>query len=111
MGPHLQSGVRSWASRSKDTELLQHDQRRAVELLINTDEQQTAEGAGASARRKGVSGGTFPFSWVKEWSGIGTGCAGKFWNHHPWKHSENNVYVMLRDVAERWSWQVDGWTQ
>jgi len=21
----------------------------------------------------------------KEWLGIGTGCPGKWWNHHPWR--------------------------
>jgi len=25
----------------------------------------------------------------KEWSGIGTGCPGRWWSHHPWKCSKN----------------------
>jgi len=25
----------------------------------------------------------------KEWSGIGTGCPGKWWSHHPWRCSKN----------------------
>ena len=40
-----------------------------------------------------TSGGA---SWVlgeisplKEWSGIGMGCPGRWWSHHPWKRSRN----------------------
>jgi len=29
------------------------------------------------------------FSFLKEWSGIGTGCPGKWWSHHPWRCSKN----------------------
>jgi len=26
-----------------------------------------------------------------EWSGIGTGCPGKCWSHHPWRCSKNTL--------------------
>jgi len=26
---------------------------------------------------------------LKEWSGIGTGCPGQWWSHHPWRCSKN----------------------
>ena len=28
-------------------------------------------------------------SLLREWSGIGTGCPGKWWSHHPWRCSKN----------------------
>jgi len=28
-------------------------------------------------------------SLLKEWSGIGTGCPGRWWSHHLWRSSEN----------------------
>jgi len=28
-------------------------------------------------------------SLLKEWSGIGTGCPGKWWSHHRWRGSKN----------------------
>ena len=28
-------------------------------------------------------------SLLKEWSGIGTGCPGQWWSHHPWRGSNN----------------------
>jgi len=28
-------------------------------------------------------------SLLKEWSGIGTGCPGKWWSPHPWSGSKN----------------------
>jgi len=28
-------------------------------------------------------------SLLKEWSGVGTGCPGKWWSHHPWRCSKN----------------------
>jgi len=28
-------------------------------------------------------------SLLKEWSGIGTGCPGQWWSHHPWRGSKN----------------------
>jgi len=32
-------------------------------------------------------------SLLKEWSGIGTGCPGRWWSHHPWRGS-NNVWIL-----------------
>jgi len=29
---------------------------------------------------------------LKEWSGFGTGCPGRWWSHHPWRCSKN-VYM------------------
>ena len=26
---------------------------------------------------------------LKEWSGTGTGCPGRWWSHHPWRCSKN----------------------
>jgi len=28
-------------------------------------------------------------SLLKEWSGIGTGCSGRWWSYHPWRCSKN----------------------
>jgi len=28
-------------------------------------------------------------SFLKEWPGIGIGCPGKWWSHHPWRSSNN----------------------
>jgi len=28
-------------------------------------------------------------SLLKEWSGIGIGCRGRWWSHHPWRCSNN----------------------
>ena len=37
------------------------------------------------------------FSFLKEWSGIGTGCPGKWWSHHPWRCSKKSVDIALQD--------------
>ena len=34
-------------------------------------------------------------SLLKEWSGIGTGCPGKWWSHHPWRCSKMCRYGTL----------------
>jgi len=36
--------------------------------------------------RQGILG---EISSLKEWSGIGPGCPGRWWSHHPWRHSKN----------------------
>jgi len=25
----------------------------------------------------------------RQWSGVGMGCPGRWWNHHPWKYSRS----------------------
>jgi len=46
---------------------------------------------------------------LKEWSGTGTGCPGRWWSHHPWRCSRNLYRLYL------WTWfsgeilLVNGW--
>jgi len=36
----------------------------------------------------------------KEWQGIGTGCPGRWWCHHPWRCSRKGADAALRDVVK-----------
>jgi len=33
------------------------------------------------------------------WSGVGSGCPGYWWSHHPWRCSKKRVDVALWDLA------------
>jgi len=43
----------------------------------------------SSCIREGLNWISGNNSLLKEWSGIGTGCSGKWWSHHPWRCSKN----------------------
>jgi len=36
---------------------------------------------------------------LKEWSGIVTGCPGRWWGHHPWRYTKKHVDVAHQDMV------------
>jgi len=54
---------------------------------------------GASCVMGGLDWILGKISLLKEWSGIGTGCPGKWWSHHPWRHSKH-VDTALQDMVQ-----------
>ena len=57
-----------------------------------------ALGLASSCIRGGLDWILGKISLLKEWSGIGTGCPGKWWSHHPWRGSKTV-----------WMWHFKTW--
>lgn len=47
---------------------------------------------------------------LEEWLSIGTGCPGRCWSHHLWKHSKNDWMWHLVLWLSWWWCSVRGWT-
>jgi len=48
---------------------------------------------------------------LKEWSGIGMGCPGRWWSHRSWRCSRNIWTLCWRTwFSENHWWWVNGWT-
>ena len=50
-------------------------------------------------------------TYLKQWSGTGMGCPGRWWSHRPWRFSRN-VWTLCWGTwfNENYWWWVDGWT-
>lgn len=66
-----------------------------------TGQEETA----ASCNREGLDRMLGKMSSLKGFSGIGTSCLGKCWNHHPWKLSEG---MQMEQFGVRFSGEHSG---
>jgi len=53
----------------------------------------------SSCVRGGLDSVLGTISLLKEWSGIGIGCPGRWWSHHPWRCLKKHVDVAFRDMV------------